>query len=524
MPDAKIDVIAHGIPDTPFVDPNPYKEQFGVEGRLVALTFGLLSPNKGIEHMLRAVPEILKTFPNFVYIVLGATHPDLVRDQGERYRLSLERLARDARDRASNVIFYNRFVELKELTEFIRAADVYVTPYLNPAQITSGTLAYSFGCGKAVVSTPYWHAEELLADGRGVLVPFADPTALAREVGGLLGDEPRRAAMCEDAYRLGREMIWEQFRATTTWSRSSRRVSAGRISRSSRWPSAPSPSSRTSCPTGGSTTWFADDRRDRDAPARHAHHPELRGGLLHRRQRPRAVADRSPGGTRARRDRRSSGSHPATPRSCRPRSTRNRSGSATSSASTAAGWKRSGRRTRTAGRCGRWAPASAVRAGPTCPAWAASHFELALAGRSWKRPRREHGPSVCSASASTSAGSAATGTPPRPATRSTARLRRHLRPHDDPGLAVVRGDPQLRHRPPAAGADRRRPRERQRPRAGSRAALARLAGRRSRPHRRNTSGRSASNGFYRKGGERARFDQQPIEAARRCRRAWRRTG
>jgi glycosyltransferase involved in cell wall biosynthesis len=208
IPGAKIDLIAHGIPDTPFVDPNQYKDQFGVEGRPVALTFGLLSPNKGIEHMLRAVPEILKTFPNFAYIVLGATHPDLVRDQGERYRLSLERLARDLGIR-KNVIFYNRFVELKELTEFIRAADVYVTPYLNPAQITSGTLAYSFGCGKAIVSTPYWHAEELLADGRGVLVPFADPQALAKEVCGLLGDEPRRAAMCKQAYHLGREMIWE---------------------------------------------------------------------------------------------------------------------------------------------------------------------------------------------------------------------------------------------------------------------------------------------------------------------------
>jgi glycosyltransferase involved in cell wall biosynthesis len=209
IPEAKIDLIAHGIPDTPFVDPNLFKDQFGVEGRLVALTFGLLSPNKGIEHMLHAMPEILKSFPQFVYIVLGATHPSLVRDQGERYRLSLERLARNLGIR-KHVIFYNRFVELNELTEFIRAADIYVTPYLNPTQITSGTLAYSFGCGKAIVSTPYWHAEELLADGRGVLVPFADPKALAREICGLLRDAPRRAAMCEQAYRLGREMIWPQ--------------------------------------------------------------------------------------------------------------------------------------------------------------------------------------------------------------------------------------------------------------------------------------------------------------------------
>jgi glycosyltransferase involved in cell wall biosynthesis len=209
VPEAKIEVIAHGIPDIPFVDPAEFKEQFDVAGRPVALTFGLLSPNKGIEHMLRAVPAIIKAFPTFAYIVLGATHPDLVRDQGERYRLSLDRLARTL-GIGGHVIFYNRFVELGELTQFIRAADVYVTPYLNPAQITSGTLAYAFGCGKAVVSTPYWHAEELLADGRGVLVPFADPAALAREVGGLLGDERRRVAMCAEAYRLGRGMVWAE--------------------------------------------------------------------------------------------------------------------------------------------------------------------------------------------------------------------------------------------------------------------------------------------------------------------------
>ncbi|MDX2038700.1 MAG: glycosyltransferase family 4 protein [Isosphaeraceae bacterium] len=205
----KIDLIAHGIPDTPFVDPLAYKEQFGVEGRPVALTFGLLSPNKGIEYMLRAMPEILQSFPDFAYIVLGATHPDLIQVQGERYRLSLERLAREL-GISKNVIFYNRFVELEELTEFIRAADVYVTPYLNEAQITSGTLAYSFGCGKAIISTPYWHAEELLADDRGVIVPFADPAALAREVRGLLGDGDRRAAMCEAAHRIGRGMVWRR--------------------------------------------------------------------------------------------------------------------------------------------------------------------------------------------------------------------------------------------------------------------------------------------------------------------------
>lgn len=205
--ESKISVIAHGIPDMPFVDPNFFKDKFGVEGKQVALTFGLLAPNKGIEYALRAIPTVLQEFPDFVYIVLGATHPNLVRAHGEAYRLSLERLARDLGIK-KNVIFYNRFVELRELTEFIGAADLYVTPYLNQAQITSGTLAFAFGCGKAVISTPYWHAEELLADGRGVLVPFADSAAIAREICALLSDENRRHAMRKRAYMLGREMIW----------------------------------------------------------------------------------------------------------------------------------------------------------------------------------------------------------------------------------------------------------------------------------------------------------------------------
>jgi len=205
--ESKIALIAHGIPDMPFVDPNFFKDKFGVEGKQVALTFGLLAPNKGIEHALRAIPAVLREFPDFVYIVLGATHPNLVRAQGEAYRHSLERLARDLGIKR-HVIFYNRFVELRELTEFIGAADLYVTPYLQEAQITSGTLAYAFGCGKAIISTPYWHAQELLADGRGVLVPFADSDAIAREICALLADENRRHAMRKRAYLLGREMVW----------------------------------------------------------------------------------------------------------------------------------------------------------------------------------------------------------------------------------------------------------------------------------------------------------------------------
>src|SRR5580693_7471221 len=206
-PPAKIDLIAHGIPDVGFVDPTYFKDQFGVEGRVVLLTFGLLSPNKGIEYVLNALPEIVASFPEVVYIVLGATHPNELREHGEAYRVSLEMLAKKNKVE-KNVIFYNDFVELENLKEFIGAADLYITPYLNEEQITSGTLAYTFGAGKAVVSTPYWHATELLADDRGVLVPFGDAGAIAREVIALLGDDTRRHAMRKNAYRLGREMIW----------------------------------------------------------------------------------------------------------------------------------------------------------------------------------------------------------------------------------------------------------------------------------------------------------------------------
>ncbi len=204
----QVDLIAHGIPDAPDTDQRVLKEQFGVENKLVALTFGLLSPGKGIEHVLSAIPEIVAKFPDFIYIVLGATHPSLIREQGERYRISLERMAKEL-GVTKYVSFYNRFVELDELTEFIGAADLYITPYLNAQQAVSGTLAYAFGCGQAVISTPYWHAEELLADDRGVLVPFADSSAIAREVIGLLSDDTRRLAMRAQAYELGRSMTWD---------------------------------------------------------------------------------------------------------------------------------------------------------------------------------------------------------------------------------------------------------------------------------------------------------------------------
>ena len=205
--DSKIDIIPHGIPDMPFVDSSFYKPQFGVEGRKVLFTFGLLGPGKGIEHVIEALPEIVRRHPNVVYLVLGATHPQLVAREGERYRLTLERLA-DDRGVKDHVIFYNRFVSSEDLREFIGATDIYLTPYLNEAQVTSGTLAYVFGAGKAVVSTPYWHAQELLANGRGSLVPFRDPAAIATAVNDLLSDPQKLEKIQFDAYAMGREMIW----------------------------------------------------------------------------------------------------------------------------------------------------------------------------------------------------------------------------------------------------------------------------------------------------------------------------
>ena len=209
LPAEKIELIHHGIPDMPFTDPSFYKDHFGVAGRPVMLTFGLLSPNKGIEHVIEALPAIVEEHPQLVYIVLGATHPNLLRESGESYRLQLERLARNL-GVEKNVMFVNRYVSNAELCEYIGAADIYITPYLNEAQITSGTLSYCYGAGKAVVSTPYWHAAELLADGRGALVPFRESLAVAREVNGLLGDEARLNSMRKQAYLAGRRMIWPE--------------------------------------------------------------------------------------------------------------------------------------------------------------------------------------------------------------------------------------------------------------------------------------------------------------------------
>lgn len=205
----KIDVIPHGIPDVAMVPSEWMKEKLGFVGRTVILTFGLLSPNKGIEVMIDAMPMILQSCPDALYIVLGATHPHLLSDDGEAYRDGLVARA-EALGVAGRILFINQFVERAELLEFIAMCDVYVTPYLSAMQLTSGTLAYSFGLGRPIVSTPYWHAAELLADGRGVLVPFGDCQATGQAVAELLADPKRRKAISKRSYQEGRAMTWQR--------------------------------------------------------------------------------------------------------------------------------------------------------------------------------------------------------------------------------------------------------------------------------------------------------------------------
>jgi glycosyltransferase involved in cell wall biosynthesis len=205
----KIELIPHGVPDYPFVEPDVAKAKLGFGDRTIILTFGLLSPNKGIEVMIDAMPSILQSRADALYVVLGATHPNLVQREGEAYRESLMERVR-ALGLEEHVVLLNRFVDQATLLDFISMCDVYVTPYLNEAQMTSGTLAYSFGLGKAVVSTPYWHARELLADGRGVLVPFGDAKTIGTEIAGLLTDDARRLGMRQRAYSGSRSMTWER--------------------------------------------------------------------------------------------------------------------------------------------------------------------------------------------------------------------------------------------------------------------------------------------------------------------------
>ncbi|UIJ46221.1 glycosyltransferase [Sphingomonas cannabina] len=203
----RIAVIPHGVPDRPYVTPALARARLGLEDRKTVLTFGLLSPGKGIETMIRAMPVILARCPDTLYSIVGATHPHLVAHEGEAYRARLQSLAHEL-GVGGHIRWEARFLDEEALIDRIAAADVYVTPYGNPAQITSGTLAYAFGLGKPIVSTPYVHAVELLADGRGRLVDFGDVAGFARTVGALLANDAGRARMAARAYEHGRSMTW----------------------------------------------------------------------------------------------------------------------------------------------------------------------------------------------------------------------------------------------------------------------------------------------------------------------------
>jgi len=208
-PCERVHVIHHGVPDVPLGDTEPFKERFHVSGRPTILTFGLLSSNKGIELMLDTLAEVVPDFPEVVYIVLGVTHPGVVRESGESYRMSLESRAVKLGIH-KNVRFHNHYVSLADLCEYLQAADIYVTPYRDKEQITSGTLAYALASGKAIISTPYWYAQELLADGRGRLVEFDDVKGLADNLRELLRDRDTREAIRHAAYEYGRQMTWSR--------------------------------------------------------------------------------------------------------------------------------------------------------------------------------------------------------------------------------------------------------------------------------------------------------------------------
>jgi glycosyltransferase involved in cell wall biosynthesis len=216
-PGEKIDLIPHGIPDLPFVEPDVYKDSLSLTGKAVLLTFGLLSPNKGFESVIRALPQILSQCSNTVYVIAGATHPQVRAREGDRYRDQLQALAKEL-GVEREVIFHNRFVSPQEMAALVGSADIYITPYCHEAQAVSGTLAYALGAGKAIISTPYWHAAELLDDGRGTLVPFENPVAIAAAAIELLNNDAKRQSMRRRAYLYSRRMVWN--RAAQSYMRS----------------------------------------------------------------------------------------------------------------------------------------------------------------------------------------------------------------------------------------------------------------------------------------------------------------
>ena len=203
----KVNVIHHGVPDVPFRDTEAPKTMLGLHNRQVVSTFGLINRGKGLEFAIEAMRDVAAAHPEALYLILGQTHPVVRRNEGEVYRESLEKLvAQYGLER--NVRLVDRYLGFDELVQYLQATDIYLTPYLNPVQIVSGTLAYAVGLGKAIVSTPYLYAEELLAHGRGFLVQFRDAASIARTMNALFDDRDLRSSTERRAYRFGRRMTW----------------------------------------------------------------------------------------------------------------------------------------------------------------------------------------------------------------------------------------------------------------------------------------------------------------------------
>jgi glycosyltransferase involved in cell wall biosynthesis len=208
VPRAKIEIIQHGCPDVSFVDSNKIKPSlFGLKGRIVLSTFGLLSRGKGIEYVIKALPKVVMKYPKIIYLIIGETHPEVRKFEGERYRKELIKLVDDL-ELHEHVKFHNRFLRERELIKYLQATDIYITPSIDPNQISSGTLVYAMGTGKAIIATPYLHAKEALAEGRGLLCKFKDSSSIAEGIRKLLNDEELRRNIQRKVYSYSRSFTW----------------------------------------------------------------------------------------------------------------------------------------------------------------------------------------------------------------------------------------------------------------------------------------------------------------------------
>ncbi len=277
---ARVHMIPHGIPDMAPVDQERLKARFGVAGRRMLLTFGLLGPNKGIETVIRALPAAIAAYPDLTYFVVGATHPAVLRENGEAYRTTLEREAERLGVR-DHVVFRDQYVTTEELCTYLQATDLFVSPYLSEAQVTSGALSYAMGAGAAVVSTPYWHAQELLADGRGCLFPFGDSGALADRITSILNGPEELARVRSRAYEFTRAFTWPRVGAQYL------SLGATLLGPRPRRVRRAAPPRASSLPELRLDHLGAHDRRHRHHSARHLQRADPRERLLRRRQRPR---------------------------------------------------------------------------------------------------------------------------------------------------------------------------------------------------------------------------------------------